>query len=212
MPSPSRPSRPSQPSRTRRRRGAAASRSATRPARRRDRTPAATAATGTPGRVAVGRINSTWGLRGHVKVTPLTSNPQRFQAGAVVFVRGEPRRILDVATPRGYPCIVFEGYEDRTTADALRDTLIEIAEGELPALPEGEYYVHDLVGLTVLDAGGQAIGELAEVLRTGANDVYLVRREGARDLLIPAIPEVILDVDLPAGRMRIDPLPGLLEG
>ncbi len=206
MPSPSRPSR------TRRQRGAAASRSATRPARRRDRTPDATEATGAPGRVAVGRINSTWGLRGHVKVTPLTSNPQRFQPGAVVFVRGEPRRILDVATPRGYPCIVFEGYEDRTAADALRDTLIEIAEDELPALPEGEYYVHDLVGLTVLDAGGQAIGELAEVLRTGANDVYLVRREGARDLLIPAIPEVIRNVDLPAGRMRIDPLPGLLEG
>ncbi len=167
---------------------------------------------GAPGRIAVGRINSTWGLRGHVKVTPLTSNPQRLQPGAVVFVRGEPRRILDVATPRGYPCIVFEGYEDRTAADVLRDTLIEIAEDELPALPEGEYYVHDLVGLAVLNADGEPIGDLAEVLRTGANDVYLVRREGARDLLIPAIPEVILDVDLPAGRMRIDPLPGLLEG
>ena len=206
---------PSRPSRTRRRRAPAGSRSAARPARparRRDRVPAAAEATGAPGRIAVGRINSTWGLRGHVKVTPLTSNPQRLQPGAVVSVRGEPRRILDVATPRGYPCIVFEGYEDRTAADALRDTLIEIAEDELPALPEGEYYVHDLVGLAVLDADGEPIGELAEVLRTGANDVYLVRREGARDLLIPAIPEVIVDVDLPAGRMRIDPLPGLLEG
>lgn len=206
MPSPSRPSR------TRRRRGTAGSRPAARTARHRDRTPDAAEAAGAPGRIAVGRINSTWGLRGHVKVTPLTSNEQRLQPGAVVFVRGEPRRILDVATPRGYPCIVFEGYEDRTAADALRDTLIEIAEDELPALPEGEYYVHDLVGLAVLDADGAAIGELAEVLRTGANDVYLVRREGARDLLIPAIPEVILDVDLPAGRMRIDPLPGLIEG
>ena len=203
---------PSRPSRTRRRRGPAGSRPAARTSRRRDHAPAAHEAASAVGRIAVGRINSTWGLRGHVKVTPLTSNRQRLQPGAVVFVRGEPRRILDVATPRGYPCIVFEGYEDRTAADVLRGSLIEIAEDELPVLPEGEYYVHDLVGLAVADADGAPIGELAEVLRTGANDVYLVRREGARDLLIPAIPEVILEVDLAAGRMTVELLPGLIEG
>ena len=210
MPSPSRPSR------TSRRRGPAGSRSNARPAQpthRRDRSPDADAdAASAEGRIAVGRINSTWGLRGHVKVTALSSNPQRFEPGAVLFVHGEPRRILEVVYPRGYPCIVFEGYEDRTAADALRGALIEIAEEELPALPEGEFYVHDLVGLTVIDPDGDALGELVEVLRTGANDVYLVRREGARDLLIPAIPEVILDVDPAAGRMRIELLPGLLEG
>ena len=208
MPSPSRPSR------TRPRRSPAGSRSNARtaqPARRRDRSPDAVAASA-EGRIAVGRINSTWGLRGHVKVTALSSNPQRFEPGAVLFVRGEPRRILEVVYPRGYPCIVFEGYEHANAADVLRGTLIEIAEEELPALPEGEFYVHDLVGLTVVDADGDALGELVEVLRTGANDVYLVRREGARDLLIPAIPEVILDIDPAAGRMRIELLPGLLEG
>ena len=210
MPSPSRPPR------TRPRRSPAGSRSNARtaqPAHRRDRSPDAAAyAAGAEGRIAVGRINSTWGLRGHVKVTALSSNPQRFEPGAVLFVRGEPRRILEVVYPRGYPCIVFEGYEHANAADVLRGTLIEIAEEELPALPEGEFYVHDLVGLTVVDADGDALGELVEVLRTGANDVYLVRREGARDLLIPAIPEVILDIDPAAGRMRIELLPGLLEG
>ena len=210
MPSPSRPSR------TSRRRGPAGSRPNARtaqPAHRRDRSPDADVdVASAEGRIAVGRINSTWGLRGHVKVTALSSNPQRFEPGAVLFVRGEPRRILEVVYPRGYPCIVFEGYEDRTAADALRGALIEIAEEELPALPEGEFYVHDLVGLTVIDPDGDALGELVEVLRTGANDVYLVRREGARDLLIPAIPEVILEIDPAAGRMRIELLPGLLEG
>ncbi len=201
---------PTRPSRTRQRRPAD-SRSAAPASRRHDRAPDADAGS-TEGRIAVGRINSTWGLHGHVKVTALSSNPQRFEPGAVLFVRGEPRRILEVAYPRGYPCIVFEGYENASAAAALRDTLIEIAEEELPALPEGEFYVHDLVGLAVVDADGDAIGQLAEVLRTGANDVYLVRREGARDLLIPAIPEVILDVDPAAGRMRIELLPGLLEG
>ena len=162
------------------------------------------------GRVAVGRINATWGLRGHVKVTPLTSNPDRIRPGAVLLVRGEPRAILDVASPRGYPCVMFEGCEDATSAAALRGALIEIEEADLPELPAGEFYVHDLLGLTVVGADGDVLGELAEVVRTGANDVYVVRREGARDALIPAIPDVVLDIDLGARRMRIEILPGLL--
>ena len=164
------------------------------------------------GRVAVGRVNAAWGLRGHVKVTPLTSNPDRIRTGAVLLVRGEPRAVLDVARPRGYPCVAFEGCEDAAAAAALRGALIEIEEADLPALPDGEFYVHDLVGLTVVSADGEVLGELAEVVRTGANDVYLVRREGARDALIPAIPDVVLDVDLGAGRMRIEVIPGLLGG
>lgn len=164
------------------------------------------------GRVAVGRINATWGLRGHVKVTPLTSNPQRIQPGAVLLVRGEPREVLDVRYPKGFPCVVFEGYEDATAANALRGTLIEIDEAELPDLGQDEYYVHDLVGLDVVSTAGERLGRLAEVLRTGANDVYIVRRKGERDLLLPAIGDVIAEVDLGGGRMVVDLLPGLLDG
>ena len=164
------------------------------------------------GRVAVGRINATWGLRGHVKVTPLTSNPGRIQPGAVLLVRGEPREVLDVRYPKGFPCVVFEGYEDATAANALRGTLIEIDEAELPDLGQDEYYVHDLVGLDVVSTAGERLGRLAEVLRTGANDVYIVRRKGERDLLLPAIGDVIAEVDLDGGRMVVELLPGLLDG
>ncbi len=164
------------------------------------------------GRVAVGRINATWGLRGHVKVTPLTSNPRRIQPGAVLLVRGEPREVLDVRYPKGFPCVVFEGYEDATAANALRGTLIEIDDADLPDLGRDEYYVHDLVGLDVVTTGGERLGRLAEVLRTGANDVYIVRRKGERDLLLPAIGDVIAEVDLDGGRMVVELLPGLLDG
>ena len=162
-------------------------------------------------RIAVGRINGVWGLRGHVKVTPLTSNPERLQPGATLLVRGEPRRVIEVVSPSGYPCIRFEGYADRTAAEQLRGALIEIDEADLPDLDEGAYYVHDLVGLEVVTTGGEALGALVEVLHTGANDVYIVRREGRRDVLVPAIPDVVVEVDLRAGRMRIDPLPGLID-
>ncbi len=163
-----------------------------------------------PGRIAVGRINAAWGLNGQVKVTPYTSNPSRLQAGATVLLHGEPVIITDHVEPYGYPILRFDGYTDRTSAERLRGETIEIEEADLPPPPEGEHYIHDLVGLEVVTVGGESLGRLAEVLQTGANDVYIVRRKGERDILIPAIPDVIREVDIGAGRLLIDPLPGLI--
>lgn len=165
----------------------------------------------TAGRVAVGRINGVWGVRGHVKVTPLTSNPERLVAGATLYVAGEPRRVVDVVHPQGYPCMRFEGFPDRTAAEALRGALIEIDEADLTPLPEGEYYLHDLEGLEVVTAAGEHIGRLKEVLTTGANDVYVIARPGKADALIPAIADVVLSVDIEGRRMTIEPMPGLLD-
>ncbi|MPZ99894.1 MAG: 16S rRNA processing protein RimM [Dehalococcoidia bacterium] len=162
-------------------------------------------------RIAVGRINSPWGLKGHVKVTPLTGNPQRLAQGASVLVRGERRRILEHTEPYGYPMLLLEGYTNRNAAEGLRGELLEIEESELPPLPEGEYYIDDLVGLTVVTVAGDEVGELVEVLTTGANDVYVVRRPGARDALIPAVKDIVQSVDLEARRVTVDPLPGLLD-
>ena len=166
----------------------------------------------TKGRVAVGRINGAWGLRGHVKVTPYTSNAERFRPDSVLLLDGVPARVLDVRTPKGYPCVQFEGYRDRTAAGTLAGTIIEVEESELPELPEGEHYVYDLIGLTVVTTDGDAIGRLHQVLHTAANDVYLVRRPGAKDALVPAIADVVVEIDIAGGRMVIDPLPGLLDG
>ncbi len=159
----------------------------------------------------MGRINTTWGLRGHVKVTPYSSNADRFAVGAVLYVRGEQRRIVDLNTSQGYPIVKFEGYPDATAAEALRGTLIEIDEADLPSLEEGEYYLHDLIGLSVVTTAGEPLGTLADVLTTGANDVYVLRREGKPDVLIPAIPDVIRSVDLDTRTMTIEPMQGLID-
>jgi len=162
-------------------------------------------------RVAVGRANAPWGVGGFVKVTPLTANPERLVAGAVVFVDGIERRIVDVRRPSGYPVVRFEGISNREGAESLRDALIEIDEADLPALPEGEYYVHDLIGLHVVTTTGEAVGTLEEVLQTGSNDVYLVKRPGQKDVLIPAIDGVIIEIDLTAGTLSVEPVPGLFD-
>jgi len=162
------------------------------------------------GRVAVGHINAPFGVRGHVKVTPLTSNPERLKVGATFYVQDVARRVTDIKYPRGYPAILFEGVRDRDDAEALRGAVLEIDETELLDLPEDEYYVDDLVGLNVVTTEGQALGTVVEVLVTGSNDVYLVRRPGAKDILIPALKDVVLDVDFEANTMRIEAVPGLL--
>ena len=100
---------------------------------------------------------------------------------------------------------------DKAAAEALRGTLVEIDEAALPPLEEGEYYLHDLLGLAVVTTGGERLGTLADVLTTGANDVYVLRREGKPDALIPAIPDVIRSVDLDARTMTIEPMPGLID-
>lgn len=164
-----------------------------------------------PGRIAVGYVNGLWGMKGHVKVTALSTNPERLKAGSEVRVLGRLTTIAEVVTPQGYPIIKFQGYPDRTAAERLRGTYIEIDEADLPPLPEDEFYVDDLVGLEVVTSSGESIGRLTEVLGTGANDVYVVARPGQKDALIPAIGDVVLSVDLQAKRMVIEVIPGLLD-
>ena len=164
-----------------------------------------------PGRIAVGRINAAWGLKGQVKVTPYTSNPRRLEIGATVLLHGRPVVITDHVEPYGYPILRFDGYQDRTGAEQLRGEIIEIDEADLPPPPEGEHYIHDLVGLEVITIEGERLGRLSAVLQTGANDVYIVERQGQRDVLLPAIGDVIREIDLEGGRLIVDPLPGLIN-
>ncbi|MEX2032598.1 MAG: ribosome maturation factor RimM [Dehalococcoidia bacterium] len=162
-------------------------------------------------RVAVGRINGTWGVRGHVKVTPMTDNPTRIVSGARVYVQGVPRTITDVRHPRGFPVVLLDGVQRPEDVEALKGAVIEIDEDALPDLPEGEYYIHDLIGLAVVTSEGEAFGVVDDVLRTGSNDVYVVKRPGAKDVLVPALDGVVLEIDLGARQMTVEVVPGLLD-
>jgi 16S rRNA processing protein RimM len=162
-------------------------------------------------RVAVGRINGTWGVRGHLKVTLMTDNPARIVSGAHVYVQGVPRTITDVRHPRGFPVVLLDGVQRPEDVEALKGAVIEIDEATLPDLPEGEYYIHDLIGLAVVTSEGEALGIVDDVLRTGSNDVYLVKRPGAKDVLIPALEGVVLEIDLEARQMTVEVIPGLLD-
>lgn len=150
--------------------------------------------------MAVARIVGAKGLRGAVKIEMLTDDPRRFAIGSELQIEGEatPRQIISVeGTPRPR-AIGLAGIESRDDAEAVIGRYLET---DAPDLPEGSWYWHQLEGLTVTDEADLVIGRLAEVFRAGGAEVYRVEREGADDLLVPALRRLVLSVDLEAGRM-----------
>ena len=104
----------------------------------------------------------------------------------------------------------LDGYPTRTEAELLRNELLQVPEDEAIPLEEGEYFLHQLLGLEVVTENGRSLGRLTNVLETGANNVFIIDRPGG-ELLVPDIPDVVRDVDVAGGRVVIRPLPGLLD-
>lgn len=142
-----------------------------------------------------------------VRVYPLTDFPERLQRLKEVVLRsreGDRRAVVEGAWPHGQVYLVkFEGCDSLGAAEELRGAYLTVALDEAVPLPPGEYYFYQIVGLRVEEETGRAVGTVREVLRTGANDVYVVAREGQEDLLVPAIKDVVRDIDLEAGVMRL---------
>ncbi len=170
---------------------------------------------GEPLFLAVGKLRRPHGVRGEILLEVLTDFPERFQAGAVVYVG--PRRVpLTLRSVRAFRddllLVAFEGYADRDAVGVLRNQLVLVPAEEAPPLAEDEVYYHQLLGLQVVTDQGRPLGRLVEILETGANEVYIVRpEEGGPEILLPAIDEVVLKVDLEQGVMVVHLLEGLLE-
>jgi 16S rRNA processing protein RimM len=158
--------------------------------------------------VSVGRIVAAHGLRGELKVEPLTDFPERFQRGVVLWLEGRPRSIEGARWQKDAVLLKLAGIDTREQAERLRGKELLLPEpGPLPA-GEGVYYQHDVIGLRVETVKGEALGSVADILSTGANDVYVVRGERG-ELLLPAVEDVVREVDLVAGRLVVDLLEGL---
>jgi 16S rRNA processing protein RimM len=167
------------------------------------------------GYIAIGMITSAHGLRGEMKVELHTDFPERFAPGVVIYL-GEPLDEATIKTARphqGQVLLQLDSINDRTQVDALRGVWIFIPEDEAVDLEEDTYYVHDIIGLSVQTTSGELLGTVAQVLFTGANDVYVVETPGEkpREILLPAIDEVIKAVDLDQGILTVELLPGLLD-
>jgi len=160
----------------------------------------------TPGYFVVGKIVGAHGVRGEVKVSLLTDNPERFRPGARLLLESDAGPVpvqVDSARPhKGMMLVKLASVPDRTAAELLQWRRLLIPEAEAMSLAEHENYAHDLIGLSVETVEGESLGEIAEILFTPANDVYVVSGPQG-ELLLPALQEVVLRVDLEAGKMLV---------
>lgn len=167
--------------------------------------------------MALGRILRPHGVRGELRVEILTDYPERLGQHAYLYLASPdaPEAVQRYAVEkwrrhRRVLLLKLGGCDDRNSADELRGQLVQIPLEEAVPLEEGEYYHFQLIGVRVETENGEALGRIAEVLETRANDVYVVR--GPRgEVLLPAVEDVILELDLRLRRMVVHLLPGMLE-
>ncbi len=163
----------------------------------------------------VGVITTTHGVRGEVKVFPTTDDPARFKNLKQVIVdTGKEKlelKITGVKFFKNRVILKFEEIGNINEAEKYCKKSLYVTRENAVELNEGEYFIADLIGLRAFSDEGEELGELRDVIQTGANDVYVVGEEGKADLLVPAIKECIKKIDLAGGRMEIHLLPGLKE-
>ncbi|HIZ79420.1 MAG TPA: ribosome maturation factor RimM [Candidatus Lachnoclostridium stercorigallinarum] len=163
----------------------------------------------------VGVISSTHGVRGEVKVFPTTDDPARFEDLETVFLdTGKEMLELEIAGVKFFKNMVilkFKGYDNINDIEKYRGKDLWITREQAVPLGEDENFVADLIGLSVITDQGETLGTMKDVMFTGANDVYVVERENGKELLLPAIKDCILDVDLEKGVMTVHVLDGLLD-
>lgn len=162
-----------------------------------------------PAYVLIGRLQKSHGVRGEITLRLMTDFPERIRRGKVIYVGSEyqPNKIIGTRWKNDLLLLKLEGFDNPESVRELVGLDVFAAVKDLPALPDGRYYHHQLIGMRVFE-GDEDLGVLGAIMETGANEVYIVDQSNGSELLLPAIPEVILNVDI--GQKRIDV--HLLEG
>ncbi len=161
----------------------------------------------------VGVITSTHGIRGEVKVFPTTDDVKRFKKlKQVILDNGKERRDLEIESVKFFKNMVilkFKGIDNINDVEKYKQSPLFVTRDNAVPLADDEYFIADLIGLNVQSDEGEELGEIADVLQTGANDVYVIKKKGVNDLLVPAIKDCVKEVCIEEGRMLVHLLPGL---
>lgn len=160
--------------------------------------------------IAVARITTPHGVRGEVKLQPLTDFPHRFEETEFLLLADGTRLVLESARLQMDTVLAkFRGMDTPEIWIPFRHKELYVTEDALMPLPEGQYYIHQLVGIEVIDENGAALGKVSDVLQTGSNDVYVVQTPESNELLLPAIDTVVKRIDM-AKRLMVVTLPEYL--
>ena len=163
----------------------------------------------------VGVIANTHGIRGEVKVFTTTDEKERFKdLKKVILDMGKEQRVLEIQSVRFFKNLVilkFKGIDNINDIEMYKGKDLLVTREDAVPLEEGEYFIADLLDLDVYSDEDEKIGVLYDVMQTGANDVYVVKTEEGKEILLPAIDECILDINLEESRMTVHIMEGLLD-
>jgi 16S rRNA processing protein RimM len=156
--------------------------------------------------VEVGKIVAPHGVRGEVRVVRLSEFDQAVDNAKEFYVEGKGWWAVEgMRFHKQFILLKLIGVNDIDAAIVLKNKLLFLSREAIGDLPEGRYYIEDLLGITVFDLKGNLLGALSEVLQTGSNDVYVIKKTGVKDLLLPALKTVIKETDIVGRKMLVDP-------
>ncbi|SFA41881.1 16S rRNA processing protein RimM [Parageobacillus thermantarcticus] len=166
----------------------------------------------------VGKIVNTHGIRGEVRVISRTDFPEeRYKKGNTLYIfmekSKEPIEVIVKShrVHKSFDLLSFEGYDNINLVEKFKGAMLKVPESQLGELNEGEYYFHEIIGCTVVTEEGETVGTVSEILTPGANDVWVVKRNNGKEVLIPYIEDVVKNVDVERKTITIRPMEGLLE-
>ncbi|MEG6615313.1 ribosome maturation factor RimM [Peptococcaceae bacterium 1198_IL3148] len=165
--------------------------------------------------ITIGEIVNTQGIKGEVRVLPQTDFPERFKELNEVLIYHQNQRftyqITSARQHKQFIIIKFAEVTDMNGAEKLKGALMQITPDQLVSLPKDNYYIFEIVGLDVYTTAGEKLGSLKQVLKTGANDVYVVKPPTGADILVPALKQVVKEINIEANRMVVELPEGLLD-
>ena len=162
----------------------------------------------------IGQIVNTFGIKGFVKVNPFVDDVSRFNDLKKVFVRANHSlkefEVEEVKYHKNMVLVKLKGIDRVEEAELLRNSYLEVDRENAIELQEGEYFIVDLLGLNVVNEEQEVIGKLEDIFNTGSNDIYVVRTEEGKQLLLPAISEVIKNINIEEGKIVVHLIEGLI--
>ena len=159
----------------------------------------------------IGKVVNTHGIRGELKIQPWCDEPSVYDELEYIYIGGEKFNITRSRYHKNCEIVAVEGIDNINDAELLRNKVVTVEREMLGELPDGTYYIADIIGLEVRLSDGRVLGEIEDVISTGSNDVYQVKRDGKKPALIPVIDDVVDEVNIDEGYVLITPMKGLID-
>ena len=162
-------------------------------------------------KILIGKIVNAVGLKGEVRVYNYSDGTGIYEDTPEIYVGDVPMPVRSVRTQKNMVVLGLEGIDDRNAAEKAKGSLLYVTEEDLPELPEGEYYVRDIIGMDAVQDDGSHLGKVKDVIQNTAQDVFEIETDEGKQVLVPNVPDFVLEINLQENRMKLKLIEGMLD-